>query len=89
MDREATLQLIRDRLAELDPVSVSLTDDSARHAGHAGAKEGGHFRLEIVAACFAGMSRLQAQRLVLERIGDLHAAGIHALSITTRGPSSV
>lgn len=88
-DREATLRLIRERLAALEAVSIDLIDDSAHHAGHAGAREGGHFRLEIVAPCFAGLSRLQAQRLVLDRIGDLRGAGIHALSITARAPGSV
>lgn len=89
MDRHATLSLLRDRLAALAPQSVELFDDSAQHAGHAGAREGGHFRLEIVADCFAGKSRLQRQRQVLECVGDLREAGIHALSVTARAPGDV
>lgn len=84
MDHTTTLQLIRDRLAPLAPTSVELIDDSARHAGHAGAREGGHFTLSIVANVFAGKSRLESQRLVLSLIGDLRDAGIHALSIAAR-----
>jgi BolA protein len=88
MKHEATLQLIRERVAPLDPLSIELIDDSARHAGHAGAKEGGHFRLEIVASCFAGKSRLESQRMVLKEIGDLSSAGIHAISIVARSPQA-
>lgn len=86
MNRQATRRLIEERLASLAPESVELLDESDRHAGHAGAKEGGHFRLEVVAACFAGKSRLEGQRMVLEAIGDLRGAGIHALSIVARAP---
>lgn len=81
IDRAATLALIRQRLAELAPSTIDIVDDSARHAGHAGAREGGHFELTVVAGAFSGLSRLQRQRLVLEKLGDLRAAGIHALSI--------
>ena len=86
MNREATLGVIRERLAPLDPLSIELADDSAQHAGHAGAREGGHFRLDIVASCFAGKSRLASQRMVLDAIGDLRSAGIHAISIVARAP---
>lgn len=89
MDRLATQQLIRDRLAPLAPLSIVLTDDSARHAGHAGAREGGHFTLDVVAECFAGLTRLQRQRMVLDLIGDLRQAGIHALSINAREPGAL
>jgi BolA protein len=81
IDRAATLALIRQRLADLAPSALDIVDDSARHAGHAGAREGGHFELTVVSAAFAGQSRLQRQRLVLEKLGDLREARIHALSI--------
>lgn len=89
MDRTATLALLHDRLAALAPASIELFDDSAQHAGHAGAREGGHFRLEIVAECFAGKNRLQRQRLVLDCVGNLREAGIHALSVSARSPGDV
>lgn len=78
--------ILRERLAALEPTDVDIVDDSARHAGHAGARQGGHFRLTIVSPRFAGMGTLARHRLVLDTVGDLAAAGIHALSITTRAP---
>lgn len=87
IDRTATLDLIRSRLASLAPTAIDIVDDSHRHAGHAGAREGGHFTLTVCAPCFAGKSKLQAHRMVLDLLGDLHSAGIHALSIVTRDAS--
>lgn len=84
IDRSATLDLIRSRLASLAPTAIDIVDDSHRHAGHAGAREGGHFTLTVCAPGFAGKSKLQAHRMVLDLLGDLHSAGIHALSIVTR-----
>lgn len=81
-DRRATLELIRQRLAPLGQSEIDIVDDSDRHAGHAGAREGGHFSLTVIAPAFAGMSTLQRHREVLRLLGDLRAAGIHALSIT-------
>jgi len=86
IDRSATLDAIRQRLAELGGCTVDIVDDSHRHAGHAGAKEGGHFTLTVVAATFQGMSLLQRQRRILELLGDLRQLGIHALSIIARPP---
>jgi BolA protein len=83
-------QLIRDRLTPaLDPVRLDLIDDSARHAGHSGARAEGesHFRITIVAAVFAGKSRIERQRLVFEAIGDLMQTDVHALSITALTPA--
>ena len=84
--REATLAQLRERLAALKPVLLELTDESERHAGHAGAREGGHFTLLIESTTFVGQSRLQAQRAVLQLLGDLRSIGVHALSISTRIP---
>lgn len=89
MSRHAALALLRDRLAALAPQAIELFDDSAQHAGHAGAREGGHYRLRIVAECFAGKPRLQRQRMVLDCVGDLREAGIHALSVTAQAPGDV
>ena len=88
-DRSGAERLIRERLADLAPESIEIVDESDRHAGHAGAREGGHFRLEIVARVFNGQTRLQCQRMVLDRLGDLRTAGIHALAITARGTGDV
>ena len=83
---------IRDRLtAALAPTRLDLTDESARHAGYAGARAEGesHFRLTIVAAAFTGKSRIERQRLVYAALGDLMQSDVHALSITARTPAEV
>ena len=83
-------QAIRERLTTmLVPSRLDLTDESARHAGHAGARAGGesHFRLTIVAAAFAGKSRIERQRLVFAALGDLMQTDVHALSISALTPA--
>lgn len=82
----ATLQ---QRLTTLTPSSVEISDDSHLHAGHAGAREGGHYRLRIVADCFAGLNTLARHRLVYDAAGDLMRNGIHALSIDAKTPNEV
>lgn len=86
IDRNATLALIRNRLAPLGDCSIDIVDESHRHAGHAGAREGGHFKLTVKATAFRGLSTLQRHRKVLGLLGDLPAAGIHALAITALDP---
>jgi len=72
----------------LSPVSVRIIDDSARHAGHAGVREsgGGHFTVDIVADCFAGLSRLARHRLVYRALKDVFGPTIHALNIRASTP---
>jgi BolA protein len=80
---------IRQRLAAaLAPSRLDLIDESALHAGHAGARAEGesHFRLLIVAATFAGKSRLERQRMVFAALGDLMRTDIHAMSIAALTP---
>jgi BolA protein len=81
---------IRQRLtAALAPDRLDLVDESARHAGHLGARPQGesHFRLTIVAPAFAGRSRIERQRLVFAALGDLMQSDIHALAITALTPA--
>jgi BolA family transcriptional regulator, general stress-responsive regulator len=81
---------IHERLTSaLAPTRLELVDDSARHAGHSGARPQGesHFRLTIVATAFAGQSRIERQRLVFAALGDLMGSDIHALSITALTPA--
>lgn len=79
---------IRRRLARLQPIRVELIDESARHAGHAGARPQGesHFRLLIVADAFSGRSRIERQRMVYGALGDLMQTDVHALAIEARAP---
>ena len=83
----SVMDLMRERLATLDPVSIRIDDDSARHAGHAGARSGGgHFRLAIVSPRFAGCKTMERHRLVYDALGPLMKREIHALSITATTP---
>ena len=80
---------IRQRLTTaLSPSRLDLVDESARHAGHAGARPQGesHFRVSIVSAKFAGKSRVERQRMVFAALGDLMQTEIHALAITALAP---
>lgn len=82
--------VLRERLAELNPLQFELIDDSAKHAGHAGAKGGGgHYRLLIVSAAFSGKPTIARHRLVYEALGDLMQCRIHALSIQSLAPDEV
>jgi BolA protein len=70
----------------LHPVSLDIEDDSGRHVGHPGAREGGHFRVTLVAAEFRGLSAIERHRLVYEAVAGLMGSDIHALNITARTP---
>lgn len=77
---------IRKRLEALSPASLALDDESAQHAGHAGASAGGHYRLTIVSSRFEGLNAVARHRLVYETLGDLMQKGIHALAINAYTP---
>jgi len=84
------IDAMRDRLATLHPVTIEIIDDSARHAGHAGAKGGGgHFRLAIVSPRFAGCRTMERHRLVYDALGPLMKREIHALSIDAKTPDEI
>jgi len=73
---------IRARLAEaLAPTRLDLVDDSHQHAGHAGARQGGHFTVRIGAPGFAGKRPLECHRMIYAALGELMQTDIHALSI--------
>ncbi len=79
--------LLRKRLAFLAPLRLEVIDDSAKHAGHAGARSGGgHYQLLIVSEHFAGKSTLQRHRLIYDALGELMRSRIHALSIRSLTP---
>ncbi len=86
-DRSEFETTLRQRLASLDPLRLELIDDSAKHAGHAGARSGGgHYRLLIVSESFCGKSTLARHRLVYDALGELMRSKIHALSIQSLAP---
>ena len=72
----------------LAPTRLAVKDNSEQHRGHAGARPGGetHFAVEIVAARFAGLSRVARQRLVYGALADELAGGVHALELKTLTP---
>jgi BolA protein len=72
--------------AALQPTLLEIRDDSARHAGHAGAREGGHFHVTIAASAFAGVPALERHRMVYAAAAPLMGRDIHALSIDARTP---
>ncbi len=81
---------IRQRLAVLTPVKVELIDDSALHAGHAGARSGGgHYRLSIVSAAFAGKNTVSRHRMIYDALGDMMRKEIHALAIQAETPEDL
>lgn len=81
------IQEMQARLASLAPQQLEILDQSAQHAGHAGARSGGgHFQLTLVSQAFAGQSAIARHRLVYQALGDLMSNKIHALSITALAP---
>ncbi len=79
------------RLSEtFNPIDCQLNDESALHAGHAGAASGaGHYRLRLVSARFEGQNRIARHRLVYDCLRDMMDADIHALNIIALAPSEV
>jgi len=83
------LETIRQRLRDaLDPDHLTVADDSARHHGHAGWREGEvtHVSVTIVSAAFAGKSRVERHRLVNAALAPEFAAGLHALAVKALAP---
>ena len=84
---------MRDRIeaklnAAFAPSTLSVVDDSHKHAGHAGARPGGetHFSITIVSAAFAGKTRVDIHRAINALMAEEFAQGLHALAISARAP---
>ncbi|GIX26664.1 MAG: BolA family transcriptional regulator [Burkholderiales bacterium] len=82
----STEERIRERLKALAPEALEVVDESAFHAGHQGAKSGGHYRLTVVSPRFAGQSVMARHRMIYEALRDLMQKEIHALSIRALAP---
>ena len=74
--------------AALDPILLDVVDESNRHAGHAGAREGGgtHYRVRVVSAQFEHQSRVERHRLVYGLLTAEFADGLHALALVAKAP---
>ena len=84
-----TVEQLRQRLSVLLAQSITIEDESHRHAGHAGAKDGGHYKLDIVSTAFTGKNTVARHRLIYDAAGDLMRGRIHALSIRASTPDEV
>ena len=84
------IERIREALAALQPVTLDVIDDSHKHAGHEGARDGrGHFTVRIVSPVFAGMAPLARHRAIYAALGEMMQTDIHALAIEAKAPGEV
>ena len=89
MEQNSRLERIKAHLtAAFDPVLLDVTDESAQHAGHAGAAAAGqtHYRIAMTSQRFAGQSRLVRSRAVHEVLADEFHPGLHALALSLKAP---
>jgi BolA family transcriptional regulator, general stress-responsive regulator len=85
-----TIELIRQKLSVLEPEKIEIVDESARHAGHEGAKSGGgHYLLTIVSRKFSGKSALARHRLIYTALQEMMHKDIHALSVRAYTPEEI
>lgn len=91
MSADSRMERMRALLtAALQPTLLELSDESAMHAGHAGAASGGgHYNLKIVSPRFDGHRLVMRHRLVYDSVHDMMHAEIHALAITALAPSEL
>jgi BolA protein len=85
------IERIRARLqSELAPETLEIEDESHRHAGHAGARDGrGHFRVRIVAGAFAGLPLLARHRRIYAALREMMQTDIHAIALDARAPDEI
>ncbi len=83
------VRLLESRLTPLSATLVEVTDDSAKHAGHAENTGGGHLSAKIVSNVFSGLSTVARHRAVYALVADLMPHRIHALSLTVKTPEEL
>lgn len=82
MTHASTIQWLQSKLADLTPSFLNIIDDSAKHKGHEGAKDGGgHFTLEIASPLFIGQSLLKCHRMIYDLVQEAIPTRVHALKI--------
>ena len=82
-------ELLESRLAPLAASIIEISDDSSKHAGHAGNNGGGHLSAKIVSKSFSGLSTVARHRAVYSLVSDLMPHTIHALSLTVKTPEEL
>jgi BolA protein len=84
------IQAIRALLESLDPLSVDIIDESHKHAGHAGSRDGaGHYRLQIVTTKFIGKNTMARHRMIYSALDGMMKSEIHALNIQALTPDEI
>ena len=90
MTMMTTTELIKQKLATLNPEKIEVADESAKHAGHEGAKSGGgHYFLTIVSREFSGKPTMARHRMVYAALGEMMHKDIHALGIKAYTPDEI
>jgi len=86
----ARIAAMEAHLAALEPVSLDIIDESSKHAGHAGAREGGgHYVINIVSAQFAGKNTVARHRMIYLALAEMMKREIHALTIQAQAPDEL
>lgn len=81
---------MRALLAAFEPIQLEIIDESHKHAGHAGARDGGgHYVLRIVSARFSGCNTVKRHRMIYSVFGELMKREIHALTIQALAPDEL
>lgn len=84
------IKSIKQKLSSLNPEKIEILDESAKHEGHEGAKNGGgHFVLTIVSCDFSGKSTMTRHRMIYAALGEMMDKDIHALSIKAYTPEEI
>tara|TARA_B100000902_G_C26893674_1_gene708638 strand:- start:306 stop:572 length:267 start_codon:yes stop_codon:yes gene_type:complete len=81
---EKRMKLIRESLVKLSPSYIDIEDEGHLHIGHAGAKSGGHFKLNIVSESFKDKTTIERHRIIYKCLGVLMNTEIHAISIKAK-----
>lgn len=86
----ARIAAMKARLAALDPISLEISDESHKHAGHAGARNGGgHYVLRIVSGQFVGKNTAARHRMIYLALAEMMKTEIHALTIQAQAPNEL
>lgn len=84
------IDAMKGKLAVLNPVVLEIIDESHKHAGHAGARDGGgHYLLQIVASEFSGKTTMARHRMIYSALGEMMKHEIHALNIQAITPEEI
>ena len=81
---EKRIKLIKEKLKELEPSNIEIEDEGHLHVGHAGARSGGHFKLNIISEIFKDKTVIERHRIIYKCLDSLMNTEIHAISIKAK-----